>query len=163
MERHIGTFKTGEISVTYGQRKWLACELSKKTIRNLEANLRNTLNIGCIPYMSTHLQQKIAQGELTFDNDVIESALDDFEASLVEYNETPVFGGIIEHRVLLRPPSFVRDIYLSSSDTTVPSNLCFVICIDNLKIITAYWNAVDDQHSTLRKSRYTRKKIKRFT
>lgn len=163
MKHHIGTFKTGKISITHGQKKWLARDLSKQTIHRLESILQNAIKIGCIPYTSQHLQRKIARGELTFDISVFDCALADFEASLIEYNETPLYGGRIEHRILLRPPSYVREIYLSSTGTTVPANLCFVLCLDTLQIITAYWNAVDDQHHTLQRSRYRTDRIKKST
>lgn len=151
---HIATFKTGEISVTYGQRKWLAREMSDEEIQEIETKLQATIEFGCIPYESEHLKSKIDNGELTFDRDVLSYAFDDFKASLIEYNETPISDGRVEHRVLLRPPSYIKPVYEAKSQTTVDANLCFVLCIDNLKIVTAYWNAVNDNHATLKRRRY---------
>lgn len=74
---------------------------------------------------------------------------------IVEYNETP-FYGTTEHRVLLRDTEEVMVKYNEGKDNefSALSHLCFVLCMDNGKIVTTYYNMVNDAHDTLNLYRY---------
>lgn len=74
---------------------------------------------------------------------------------IVEYNETPI-KGVIEHRVLLRDSEQIMVKYNEGKDNefSALSNLCFVLCMDNGKIVTTYYNVSDDSHDTLNLYRY---------
>lgn len=74
---------------------------------------------------------------------------------IIEYNETPTYNRL-ERRVLLRDNDIMKVKYTKEDNSNFEkeSNLCFVICLDNSKVVTAYYNLVDDNHETLIDERY---------
>ena len=146
------TFKTGQVSRTAGQRKWLAAQMDQDERERLADTYdESVVRSGKKVFMSRHLKDKIARGELSVPQDVVEETLATFSESFIEYSVTER-GGRESRRVLLRNYGVVRDVNVRGG--TCPANLCIVIDIDSCCMITAYWNALHDRHATLNSGRY---------
>lgn len=104
-------------------------------------------------WLSKHIKEK----NITVSIDMIYKTLekDNLKELIIEYNETPTYNRV-ERRVLLRDDSLINVKYTKEDNTTFEkeSNLCFVICLDNSKVITVYYNLAEDMHDTLIDKRY---------
>lgn len=104
-------------------------------------------------WLSNHIKEK----NVTISLDMIIKTIqkDDLLDLIIEYNETPTRNRI-ERRVLIRSNDIVKVSYVKEDKTTFEkdSNLCFVVCLDNSKIVTAYYNLANDMHDTLMDERY---------
>lgn len=107
-------------------------------------------------WLSKHIKQKNITVSLSMIVETLNK--DNLMDLIIEYNETPTYNRI-ERRVLIRGNDVVKVSYIKEDNTTFEkeSNLCFVICLDNSKIVTAYYNLVDDKHDTLIDKRYNRR------
>lgn len=104
-------------------------------------------------WLTSHVKEK----NITFSLDMIYNVLkkDNLMDLIIEYNETPT-RSTIERRVLIRDNDVINVTYNTNDNATFnkESNLCFVICLDNSKIVTVYYNIADDTHETLIDKRY---------
>lgn len=151
-EMLVATYKRGQVSRTQGQRKWLAAELSDEDRESLARDYdESVIYSNKVVYMSRHLKDKVARGELSVPQDVVEETLRDFTGSFIEYNVTER-GGRQSRRVLLRNNDISRKV--SVRGKVQDANLCLVLDIDTCCMVTAYWNAADDHHDTLNRNRY---------
>lgn len=151
------TFKTGQVSRTAGQRKWLAAQMSREERERLADTYdESVVRSGKKVFMSRHLKDKIARGELSVPQDVVEETLATFSESFIEYNVTER-NGRESRRVLLRNYGVVREVRVKGR--TCPANLCIVIDMDSCCMVTAYWNALNDRHATLNSNRYENPRI----
>lgn len=150
------TYKRGQVSRTKGQRKWLAAELSDEDRDNLAKDYdESVICSNKVVYMSRHLKDKVARGELSVPQDVVEETLRSFVDSFIEYNVTE-YNGKQSRRVLLRNNDISRKVNVRGK--VQDANLCLVLDIDTCCMITAYWNAADDHHDTLNRNRYEGRK-----
>lgn len=153
-EMLVATYKRGQVSRTKNQRKWLAAELSDEDRTQLARDYdESVLCSNKVVYMSGHLRDKVARGELSVPQDVVEETLRNFADSFIEYNVTER-NGQQSRRVLLRNNSVRRQVNVRGREQE--ANLCLVLDIDTCCMITAYWNAADDHHDTLNYNRYER-------
>lgn len=151
----VGRTQKGHVSYTAGQRKYLASQLSKEQIAVLSGHLRMALRRrGGIEY-SEHVKSGIRAGKVSIPFGAFRGTLKGFlsdGSGLIEYNETMMRDGRLHHRVLLRNNGCVFVADLDGYEQA--SNLCVVIDVDTATVVTAYLNAADDNHQTLRKERY---------
>lgn len=146
-----GIYNKGYVKRTNGQIKKHRIQMTDEEILYIDKKIKS-MDINSI-YLSEHARNNnvvatIGQIKETLLND----SLKDF---VVEYNETP-FKGNIEHRVLLRDNKSIMVIYNEGMENQFCelSNLCFVLCMDNGKIVTTYYNIINDSHKTLNLNRY---------
>lgn len=152
-EMLVATYKRGQVSRTDNQRKWLAAEMSRDERENLARDYdESVICSNKVVYMSRHLKKKIEDGELSVPQDVVEETLRTFADSFVEYSLTTMRNGQQSRRVLLRNNNITRRVRVKGQEQD--ANLCIVLDIDTCCMVTAYWNAANDQHDTLNRSRY---------
>ena len=74
---------------------------------------------------------------------------------IIEYNETFKYGEL-EERVLIRNNDISKIQFQKNNDAAFWefANLCFVIRLNDGKIITAYWNISKDNHDSIDWKRY---------
>lgn len=154
-EMLVATYKRGQVSRTRNQRKWLAAEMSAEDRENIARDYdESVIQSQKVVHMSKHLKDKIARGELSVPQDVVEETLRSFGDSFLEYNVTE-YRGRESRRVLLRNNDVKRRVRVRGREQD--ANLCLVLDIDTCCMITAYWNAADDHHDTLNRNRYERR------
>ena len=144
---HRGTFKTGTVNRTYGQRKWHISQMTEETLADIHFRLRQTIQWKGWR-LSDHLLKK---DNITFSPEIIQRVIN--TGDIIEYNETPSRGRT-SRRVLLRNSYDTHKINTNVGITK--SNLCIVIEIDTGDVITAYWNDANDNHNTINMCRYER-------
>ena len=147
---NTGITKRGYVSRKDGQKKMHVSEMTKDDINMIHtyllASAKNTK-----PSLSYHLAQKIVSGEIKFT-----------ESQLVEMLSNPM--NLVE---LNTQDAGVGALYRSDKDYEVMldgkvqlANLCVVINLDTLYIVTAYYNSILDNHDTINSDRYTKLNIK---
>jgi hypothetical protein len=151
-EMLVATYKRGQVSRTKNQRKWLAAEMSDDDRESLAHGYdESVIYSNEVVHMSKHLKDKIGRGELSVPQAVVEETIKSFSASFLEYNVTE-YRGRQSRRVLLRNNDIVRQVRVRGE--VQDANLCIVLDIDTCCMVTAYWNATNDHHDTLNRSRY---------
>ena len=140
-----GTFRKGFIKTTYNQKKKHYTQFSEEEFNYLENKIKNITTV----YPSWHLVEK--EDILVKRKDILKVLKDsNIKELIIEYNVTGNKPKK-DKRVLLRS----RDEYLvESNEGTVKCNLCFVISILKNEIITAYYNNINDNHSSINWERY---------
>lgn len=139
-----GITKRGYISKTQNQYKLHYMQLSNQNLSDLYEALVSNAKYAT-PKMSRHLSYKIARGEISFTKEQVLSAIST-PSNIVEVNVTK--GRL---RLLFRSS---RAYLVTLNDKEVLANLCVVIALDTLDIITAYYNSTSDTHDTLIADRY---------
>lgn len=100
--------------------------------------------------ISNHLQEALKDGSREFNVSVAKDTLMKLKACLVEYNcKFDAYGNRHSERVLLRSERVIKD------KRGKYSQLVFSIGLDDLTIVTAWLNHVNDNHKTLNDSIYT--------
>lgn len=147
---NTGITKRGYISRKEGQKKMHVKDMTKADIYMIHTYLL-TSTIKTKPSLSYHLSQKIVSGEISFN-----------EAQLVETLANPM--NLVE---LNTQEDSIRGLYRSDKVYEVLldgklqlANLCVVINLDDLAIVTAYYNSAIDNHDTINPDRYTTFDIK---
>ena len=141
------TFKKGTVSRTHNQKKWHVSQISKATLNAITFHFHQTIQTKGWK-LSWHLKKK---ANLTFSPEIIQRVLS--TGDIIEYNETPQKYRK-SRRILLRNS---HDTYKVSTNVGVTeSNLCIVVDIDSGDVITAYWNAANDNHKSINMRRYER-------
>lgn len=146
-----GIYNKGYVKKTNGQVKKHRVQMTDTEIDYLNEKIKSMIDKDI--YFSRHAQNNGITATLEQVIDVLNrESIKDY---IVEYNETP-FKGVIEHRVLIRDSKRVMVKYNEGKDNefSALSNLCFVLCIDNGKIVTTYYNVDNDSHDTLNLYRY---------
>lgn len=138
-----GETKKGTVSVTQGQVKKHFTQF--KAVE--KAFLFKTLKLVKRVKLSNHLKHK----DIAIDKNIITQVLKTGAYSIIEYNERTYTNGTSK-RALIRVKES-QDVLLKDKGLT-PCNLCFVIDIHTGVIVTAYYNEVDDNHSTINYNRY---------
>lgn len=139
------TFKKGTVSRTNNQKKWHVSQISKVTLSAISYKFHQTIQTKGWR-LSWHLQKK---ANLTFSTEIIQRVLN--TGDIIEYNETRQKYRK-SRRILLRDS---HDTYeTNTNDGVTESNLCIVVDIDSGDVITAYWNAADDNHKNINMRRY---------
>lgn len=144
----VGKFKHGQVKVTEGQRKKHVSQMSEYELHRLCRRIKGVKRIR----VSRHLKQKVENKEVSFTYSMIWDVLNNIHKThVVEYNRTSFYDKE-ESRVLLR----TQKSYPVKIDEIgeVRCNLCFVLSINRGNIVTAYWNEVDDNHTTINLERY---------
>ena len=144
----VGKFKHGQVKRTDGQRKKHVSQMSEYELHRLCRRIKGLKRLRA----SSHLSQKVKRKEISFTYDMIWDVLKNIHKShIIEYNLT-MFNEQEESRVLLRThKSYPVQI---DGKGEVRCNLCFVLSLNRGNIITAYWNEVDDNHTTINLERY---------
>ena len=147
-----GIYNRGCVKKTLGQRKKHRIQMNNDELLYLKNEI-NAMNLNKV-YFSKHVRNKGISCSLNVIREVLSK--DNIEDLIIEYNETPFYGNV-ERRVLIRDnePIYVHYCNNSGNDFSKESNLCFVICIDNCKIVTVYYNIINDNHDTLNLTRYS--------
>lgn len=147
---NIGITKRGYVSRTIGQKKMHVSDMTEDEINMVHTYLLASTN-NTKPSLSYHLAQKIVSGEIKFT-----------ESQLVETLANPM--NLVE---LNTQDAGVGALYRSDKDYEVMldgkvqlANLCVVINLDTLYIVTAYYNSTLDNHDTINSERYTTFNIK---
>lgn len=99
-------------------------------------------------HKSQHLIDEYKKGNRFFNFKIAEHTIRHFYECIVEYNEVFVNGYMQSRRVLLRSTQVTKH-------KGKYVNMCFVIDIDTLTVVTSFPCAVNDNHKTLRKELYT--------
>jgi hypothetical protein len=102
-------------------------------------HLNNRIDTGSIP--TERYKNIIKEGKLPL--------------KIVEYNETLKFYGV-DRRVVVRSEKAEYVTYHpgKTEEVTGYANLCFVVSLNTGEIITAYYNGVNDNHTSLDTRRY---------
>lgn len=139
-----GTFKHGQDRSNKRQSRWMFDELSQAKQEILLARLAS------LGYLrkTNHLLHKERDENFCLTNNMIRHAL--MHGSLIEYSN--VRYDTLCERVLIRDNSRAYQVVVNGIMTLC--NICFVVDLTKSAIITAYWNAVDDNHSTLNRKKY---------
>lgn len=141
-----GRINKGEVKETREQVKKHVSQMTKDEVNFLVNRLRD-LDISKLQ-ISYHLQQKFIDKD---ENLLVNSLLrEDLADLVVEYNETEQKYGT-DRRVLIRLP---EEILVDLGYFSRYCNLCIVYSFVKNKVITAYYNKVGDNHSTIDMSRY---------
>lgn len=98
--------------------------------------------------LSNHLREMMKTKDRFFNHRIAVDTFQHFYECLVEYNEKEGLGGQLQRRVLLRSK-------LVTKHNGKYVNMCFVVDIDTLVVVTSYPCAVNDSHKTLRQELYT--------
>lgn len=151
-EMLVATYKRGQVSRTRNQRKWLAAEMDADDRSQIAKDYTDSvLNSNKVVFKSRHLREKERRGELSVPDDVVRETLRAFDKSFIEYSETRKRDGV-SRRVLLRNNDVARKVRVRGREQD--ANLCIVVDVDTCCLVTAYWNAANDHHSNLNRSRY---------
>ena len=147
---NTGITKRGYVSRKDGQKKMHVSEMTKDDINMIHtyliASAKNTK-----PSLSYHLAQKIVSGEIKFTESQLVETLDN-PMNLVELNTQDAGVG-----ALYRSD---KDYEVMLDGKVQLANLCVVINLDTLYIVTAYYNSTLDNHDTINSERYTTFNIK---
>lgn len=146
-----GIYNKGYVKRTNGQIKKHRVQMTDEEVNFLVKKIKelNTQKV----YLSKHAQNNNVTTTIEQILSILKS--DYIKDCIIEYNETPC-KGTLEHRILLRDIKSIRVTYNEGmkDEFEALSNLCFVICIDNAKIVTTYYNIDEDSHDTLNLYRY---------
>lgn len=148
-----GYIDMGYVKTTPFQKKKHITQMNKKE----ETYLRNCLdNMAYRLEFSKHLKDKKRRNNISFSKTSISNMLIFGEYDIIEYNETWIDNHTeLSRRVLIRGTNAEDvQIFRDGSLQYMSCNLCVVIDFERGKIVTAYWNAVDDDHETLNPNRY---------
>ena len=114
-------------------------------------NMINKLHIG----NNTHLKNRIDVKDIPIKRykEILNEGV--LPARIVEYNETLTNYGV-DRRVVIRSSKAEYTTYHMGKvrEVTGYANLCFVMSLNTGEIITAYYNGVNDNHTSLDTRRY---------
>lgn len=95
--------------------------------------------------ISKHLLNKES---ITWDRyDIISILHSDIYDMIIEYNQTPTKWGVIDHRIVIRDRKVVETDHGKA-------NLCIVVSLVENRVLTAYYNLINDNHKTIDWNRY---------
>ena len=140
MNTHVGKIKK-----TDNQVKKHISQMSFSELHNVVNFFKNYTAKNDIT-LTNHLKNKIINGEVVLNTNMLANIMDNVSQSIVEYNVTDD-----KPRLLLR--SLKQEIILID-DKYQNTNLCIVVDLLTFKIITAYHNLADDNHDDFDLSRY---------
>lgn len=150
-----GTTRTGYNSITKNQIKKHFLQMTKSEKELLQILLSN-IDVENLQY-SYHLLLKL---NTTYAKSIIISLLssENILDNVIELNiNKNDYGNVSDIRVLLRDKNLYR-VKMLDYNTNIESienaNLCVVYSITNNRIVTAYWNNVNDDHKTINWKRY---------
>lgn len=142
---NTGITKRGYVSRTAGQDKMHVSTMTIDEVNMIHEYLLTSAK-NSKPSLTYHLAQKIVSGEIKFTEAQLVETLAN-ASNLVEFNSQV---------------DSIRGLYRSAKDYEVLldgklqlANLCIVINLDTLEVITAYYNKASDSHDTINPDRYT--------
>ena len=145
-----GYFERGRVKITEGQVKKHRTQMSEQELMYIKQEL------GPIPELkiSQHLEQRRKEGKCEFQLiSLAKTLLFQFEEAIVEFNQIFNLDGSVRGRRVLFRAKHVELADIRGCGL-VPCNLCFVVDIDCKSIVTAYYNAVTDNHANINWTRY---------
>ena len=145
-----GYFERGRVKITEGQIKKHRTQMSEQELTYIKQVL------GPIPELkvSEHLERRRKEGKCDFQwTSLAKTLLFQFEEAIIEFNQVFNLDGSVRGRRVLFRAKHVELAEIKGRGL-VPCNLCFVVDIDCKSIITAYYNAVTDNHSSINWKRY---------
>lgn len=145
-----GYFERGRVKITEGQVKKHRTQMSDQELMYIKREM------GPVPELtiSEHLERRRKEGKCEFQLiSLAKTLLFQFEEAVIEFNQIfNLDGSVRGRRVLFRAKHVeLADI---KGRGLVPCNLCFVVDIDCKSIVTAYYNAVTDNHANINWMRY---------
>lgn len=147
---NTGITKRGFVSETSNQRKMHVSAMTDEEVELIYSYMQVSLEINK-PKLARHLERKISSGEIKLSKEQLADTLGDAH-NLVEFNTD---GYSVRGLYRSKEPYWV-----TLDDRFVIANLCVVVDLDTLTVITAYYNSVNDGHSTINMNRYTEIDIK---
>lgn len=151
LQKNRGEIAMGTIRTSERQIKKHISQMLPRELEYLGKQIKELIK-GKVFY-SRHLREK----EISFDATYVAEILGakDVESLIIEYNITEMRDGSIDHRVVLRD-NRERLVRLSTpwGESAGMANLCVVVSLDNRRIVTAYWNKVNDNHRSIHWDRY---------
>ena len=143
----------GRIKTTKNQQKKHYLQMGNSEKQYLKNKIDN-IDLTKIT-ISNHLLIKNSRNQTNYNKDDIIQTLQNKNYNIIEYNE--VEGEKNDCRVLVR--SIATSLIEFTDKNTLnktkeKANICFVISLINLRIITAYWNKESDNHKNIVWSRY---------
>ena len=147
-----GIFNIGEVRETENQKKKHVEQMTPQEVQYLEMRLKQ-IDARRV-YISNHVREK----DVSFNLEEIQKVLnrEDVKNLIVEYNETIMTGDWLDFRVLLRTDEVKNVTFFGTKRIPfeAPANMCFVISLKTLKVITVYWNKANDGHRGMDWTRY---------
>ena len=136
--KHKRTFKQLKkhvSAISFAEKCYLQNELANSWAKNQRFTI------------SDHLQEEIDNGTRLWDEEVAKHTISNFWDTLIEYNERKLGFKPKTRRVLLRSQKTMR-----FNGRTV--QMCFVVQLGCMTVVTSYPCAVDDRHETLNDKLY---------
>lgn len=146
--KNKGRFQKGKVTNTFGQMKKHVSQMNQKEVKAIRNHISTMVKDN--PYQfkpDEHLIIQIKKGKVVFEATAVVEILKG-HYNLIEYNYKPHTG---ERRCLLRG---TKSKVIEENGRKVPSNLCLVVDVDSGKLVTAWWNAVNDNHRNVNMNRY---------
>ncbi len=149
-----GQYNIGCIKRTENQRKKHVSQMTEDEIRFLVKKIKRVdpQKIRA----SAHLIEKAKQIDFRIEDISRMLQANNIEKYIIEYNETLVYDGTLDRRVLLRNVDSTNITFCGDNRKpfVAPANMCFVISLISHRIITVYWNMDCDKHKTIDWGRY---------
>lgn len=103
--------------------------------------------------ISEHLQRKMCNGVVNVQNKSINLFREKMNFDVIEFSKLPTEFRT-NYRVLIRA-RYNEDV-LCGNGVTEKCNLCLVLDLTSDTIVTAYWNKISDNHSTVNMNKYNK-------
>lgn len=152
--KRVATFKHGQVSVTDNQVKIHRSQISELDLERIMDRIDDSFDNGQKLRLTRHVKDKIYDGEIDLYLDDVKDILDDLSTDkIIEYNERTFESGEVSQRALIRSDDVVN-CYVKKYKKNKDCNLCVVVDVNTLDVVTAYYNAVDDNHDNINMDRY---------
>ena len=145
---NYGTINKGKVSKTEGQVKKHRIQMDENEKEFLKGKLNNLKQDKLV--ISQHLEYKF----IGYDMSVVSELpfRDNVKDLIIEYNETPM-DNFTDRRVLLRS---IESYKVNIKGKIQNCNICVVYSLVTNRIVTVYWNLVNDNHRSINWNRYSR-------
>lgn len=143
-------FEKGKVKKTAYQEKKHVSQMTgkeKKYIKDLLKQNKRSITL------SDHAKEQIEKGKVDFRMKYVKPMMKDLKNSLLEYNHKTNGKDVFARRILLRSSNS----YMTTVDgKNVFVNLCVVLDLKTMQVVTAYNNDSKDNHSEINMNRYTK-------
>lgn len=141
-------FEKGNVKKTAYQQKKHVSQMTTKELKYLFEKVKENKR-SLTP--SNHLKEQIEKGKVSFKMNMVKPMLMDLRRTIIEYNHKTNGKDVFARRVVLRSSnSYIANV----EGKNVAVNLIVVIDIKTMEIVTAYNNAVSDNHNEINMNRY---------
>lgn len=153
-DRLKGICNVGDVRKTEGQDKKHISQMTEAEKKYLKDKIKSIDRKDIT--LTRHLTNKRKTIGFKMKNIIEVLNEENVDELIVEYNETPT-NGVIDKRVLLRGGKSYNVRFESEKGSFIsPANICFVVSLENYRVVTVYWNKTKDSHKTMNWNRYNK-------